>query len=128
VASGEGRLRLPVLLGAGASMYVGWNLGTAIGVSAGAVVPDPRRIGVDLVVPLTFLAVLVLQVRTRTAGVVAMVAAGTALVLLQVVPSGVAVLGAGVVGSLVGGWRTRFGPPCPPILGGERLSASDDVR
>jgi predicted branched-subunit amino acid permease len=64
VASGQGRLRLPVLLGAGASMYLAWNAGTAIGASAGTVVPDPRRFGVDLVVPLTFLA----AVADRAAG------------------------------------------------------------
>ena len=62
VALGAGALRLPVLLGAGASMFVAWNVGTALGTVVGQAVPDPRRIGLDLVAPLTFLAVLVRRI------------------------------------------------------------------
>src|SRR5919206_2124891 len=42
VSLGVGPLRLPVLLGSGASMYSGWNLGTALGAGLGAVLPSPR--------------------------------------------------------------------------------------
>ena len=104
VAAGIGRLTLPSLIGAGASMYVSWNIGTAVGVTVGDAIPDPRGIGIDLVAPLAFLAVLVPLVRTRPAVVTVVVAAGTVLALTQVVPSGVAVLGAGLGGSLAGAW------------------------
>jgi predicted branched-subunit amino acid permease len=107
IAAACGPLRLPVLLGAGVSMYTAWNAGTALGSVLGAVVPDLRRLGVDFVVPLTFLAVLVPLVRTRTAALVALVAGATALLLARLVPGGVAVLGAGLVGSAAGAWRTR---------------------
>src|SRR5262245_37632361 len=46
VSAARGRLRLPVLLGAGASMYLAWNLGSAVGAAAGDVLPDPRRLGI----------------------------------------------------------------------------------
>jgi predicted branched-subunit amino acid permease len=109
IASGQGRLRLPVLLGAGVSMYLGFNAGTALGAVAGSAVPDLKRFGVDLVAPLTFLAVVVPMIRTRTVALVALVAGVTALLLAQVAPGGVAVLGAGVAGCGVGAWRTRTG-------------------
>ncbi|MGH2353631.1 MAG: AzlC family ABC transporter permease [Chloroflexota bacterium] len=107
VTAAGGRLRLPVLLGAGVSMFVAWNVGTALGAVAGHAVPDPRRLGIDLVVPLAFLAVLVPLVRTRTAAFVALVAGVTAFLLLRLAPGGVAVLGAGLAGSVAGSWRTR---------------------
>jgi len=131
VAAGQGRLRLPVLVGAGVSMYLAFNAGTLLGATVGSAIPDVRRLGVDLVAPLTFLAVLVPLVRTRTAAAVALVAGVTALVLGQVAPGGVAVLGAGVAGSGVGAWLTRFGPPGPPntqrVPGGEPASAPGDA-
>src|SRR5262249_57298588 len=76
VSAARGRLRLPVLLGAGASMYLAWNLGSAVGAAAGNVLPDPRRLGIDLVAPLSFLAVLVPLLRTRPALLAAATAAG----------------------------------------------------
>ena len=107
VAAARGPLRLPVLLGAGVSMFVGWNAGTALGAILGHAVPDPRRLGVDLVVPLTFLAVLVPLVRTRTATLTALVAGATALLLVRLAPGGVTVLGAGLAGSAAGAWRAQ---------------------
>jgi len=108
VAAGIGRLTLPSLVGAGASMYVSWNIGTALGVTVGDAIPDPRGIGIDLVAPLAFLAVLVPLVRTRPAVVTVVVAAAIVLALRQVVPSGVAVLGAGLGGSLAGAWAASW--------------------
>ena len=116
VALGVGRLRLPVLLGAGVSMYAAWNLGTAIGAAAGDVLPDPRRLGVDVVVPLTFLAVLVPLVRTRSAALAALVAGAATLLLMQLAPT-VAVLGAGLAGSAVGAWWAHRDRPSPAGAG-----------
>lgn len=102
-----GPLRLPTLLGAGVSMYVAWNIGTALGAALGAVIPDARALGIDLVAPLCFLAVLVPLLRTRAALVVAALAGITALLLTRIAPGGVAVLGAGLAGCLAGAWWTR---------------------
>ena len=107
VSLGVGPLRLAVLLGAGASMYTGWNVGTALGAGIGAVLPSPSAFGIDLVAPLSFLAVLVPLVRSRPALLVAVVAGAIALLLARVAPGGVAVLGAGLVGCAVGAWATR---------------------
>lgn len=106
IASAEGRIRLPVLLGAGVSMYVGWNLGTTIGIFAGEGIPDPRRWGIDLVAPLTFLAVLVPSLKTNPARLVAAVAGVSGVALSRFLPAGLAVLTAGFIGSSVGAWRS----------------------
>jgi predicted branched-subunit amino acid permease len=116
VSLGVGPLRLAVLLGAGASMYTGWNLGTALGAGVGAALPTPGAFGIDLVAPLAFLAVLVPLVGSRPALLVAVVAGVTALLLSRVVPAGVAVLVAGLVGCAVGAWATR-GAVTPPLRG-----------
>ncbi len=109
VSAAHGQLRLPFLLGAGASMFLGWNVGTALGIVAGQMLPDPRGSGIDFVVPLAFLAVLAPLLRTRAAVVVALVSAAAVLVLGTFLPGGVAVLGAGVAGSAAGAWWTRDG-------------------
>jgi predicted branched-subunit amino acid permease len=107
VAGARERLRLPVLLGAGASMFAAWNGGTALGVVAGGAVPDPQRLGIAFVVPLSFLAVLAPRLRSRTMVLVALAAGVTTLLLVRVAPGGVAVLGAGIVGSMAGAWVAR---------------------
>lgn len=107
VSLGVGPLRLGVLLGAGASMYSGWNLGTALGAILGAALPSPAAFGINLVAPLAFLAVLVPLIRTRPMLVVAVVAGATAYGLSQIAPGGVAVLGAGLAGCVMGAWLLR---------------------
>jgi predicted branched-subunit amino acid permease len=88
-------------------MYSGWNIGTALGALLGAALPSPTAFGIDLVAPLAFLAVLVPLVRTRPMMLVALAAGGTAYLVSQVAPSGLAVLGAGLAGCLLGGWLMR---------------------
>jgi branched chain amino acid efflux pump len=90
------------LFGAGSSMFVGWNAGTALGVLAGQAMPDARGLGLDVVVPLTFLAVLVPLVRSRPRLVVVAVAAACMLLLQRVLPVGVAVLVSAGLASLAG--------------------------
>lgn len=102
LAAASGKLRLPVLTGAGASMYLGWNIGTAFGIVAGNAIPDPERFGLDLVIPLAFLAVLAPQLRSRPAVLVAVVAAAVALAVSSFAPGGIAVLAAGVIGGASG--------------------------
>jgi predicted branched-subunit amino acid permease len=102
VAAAKGRLLLPVLLGAGVSMYLAWNTGTAIGHLAGSALPASARTGIDLVVPLTFLAVLVPLLRSRYLLIVALAAAGVTCALNRIVPAGIAVLIAGLIGVVIG--------------------------
>jgi predicted branched-subunit amino acid permease len=109
VAAARGRLTLPVLTGAGTSMYLGWNLGTLLGLALGAALPGTARTGIDLVIPLTFVAVLVPMLRTRVNLVIAVVAGATAIVAIHVVPAGIAVLLAGLVGLAIGARGDRRG-------------------
>ena len=108
IAVAGGRIRMPVLLGAGVSMFTAWNAGTLIGAAAGAILPDLSRFGVDFVAPLTFLAVLVPLLRSKPALLTLVVAAATTLVLTRVTTTGVAVLGAGLIGSVAGSWSAGY--------------------
>lgn len=96
-------VRAWVAIGAGASMYVIWNAATLIGVVAGAILPDPRQLGLDMVVPLTFLTLLAPRLRDRatwaTAAVSIIVVAALRWNGLATVDLPVAV----AVASLVGG-------------------------
>lgn len=107
LSAAAGRLQLPVLVGAGASMYLGWNTGTALGVLADTLIADPQRLGLSLVIPLAFLAVLAPQLRTRPKVLAAIVAAAVSLAAGAMLPIGVAVLAAGVAGSVAGAWALQ---------------------
>lgn len=112
IAAAREPLRHYVLVGAGASMYLGWNIGTALGLTVGNAFGDPRAIGLDFVVTLSFLAVLVPLIKARPELATVVVATLVAVAVLQFAPVGVAILAAGAVGSLVGavlGSRTRPG-------------------
>jgi len=115
VALNGGQLTLPRLVGAGISMFMAWNLGTAIGATTVHALPDLRRLGVDFVVPLTFLAVLLPLLRTRAAVLVALVAGVVTLLMGQLAPGGAVVLGAGLAGSAVGAWWSRRTHDAPAI-------------
>jgi predicted branched-subunit amino acid permease len=104
VAVAGGRLTLARLTGAGASMFLAWNTGTLLGAVTGAAIPDPRRLGIDFVAPLMFVAVLVPLLRGSATLVTALVAGAVALLLVRVAPSGTVVLGAGLAGSVAGAW------------------------
>ena len=104
VAAGAGRLRLPVIVGAGVSMYLAWNGGTALGLTVGERLLAIRGLGIDFVLPLIFLALLIPLLRSRPALGVAIIAGGGTLLLARFIPSGLAVLGAGLVASLCGAW------------------------
>ncbi len=102
VSAAAGPLNLPVLLGAGFCMYLGWNIGTALGLIVGTAIPDAERLGLSLVIPLSFLAVLVPLLRSRPALLAAAVAVVLALLLREALPIGIAVLVAGLGGSIAG--------------------------
>lgn len=55
----EGGRNTGVLLGAGLTLWVVWNLSTLTGFFLGALVPEPKRFGLDLVMPIFFGLMLV---------------------------------------------------------------------
>lgn len=110
IAAAEPASSFVFLLGAELSLFVTWNLSTLGGALLGGAVLDPEGLGVDLVFPLAFVALLVPLVRTRVELAVAVGAGAAAFVLAKVVPFGVAVLLSGVGGSMLGAALTRDRP------------------
>lgn len=95
------------LLGAELSLFVTWNSATLGGALLGAAIPDPSELGVDLVFPLAFLALLVPLVRTREELTVAVGSGILAYLLADALPGGLPILVTGLAGSLAGAWLTR---------------------
>jgi 4-azaleucine resistance transporter AzlC len=89
-ARGDGSFDRSYLFGHTGVQYVGWLLGTVLGV----VVPslDARALGLDAVFPAFFLALLVNEVRDSRRARVALLGAVLALALVPVAPPGVPVL------------------------------------
>jgi len=104
------------LLGAELSLFTTWNLSTLGGAIAGGAIPDPEKLGIDLIFPLAFLALLVPLVRARVDLIVALAAGGLAYVVSRELPGGLPILVAGVAGSLVGAALTHGRPADDPSL------------
>jgi 4-azaleucine resistance transporter AzlC len=101
----------PFLLGVELSLFVTWNLATLMGFLLGAAIPDPEQLGVDLIFPLAFLALLVPLLRTRAELAVAVASGAVAYMLARGLPGGLPILLTGIGGSLLGAFLTRGDPP-----------------
>lgn len=108
----------------GLSVFVLWNLATAVGAFAGDAVGDPRTFGLDAAVGAAFLALLWPRLKDRRNIVVGVLAAAVALSLVPVAAPGVPVLAAGGVALLVGVLARRPDPTEVPgaddVAGGHR--------
>jgi predicted branched-subunit amino acid permease len=91
-----GRPSAAFLWGASITLYVVLALGTLAGTLLGAWLPDPRALGLDVVFPLVFLALLLLTARDGRDWLVAGASAVVAVGLRQVTDGGTALLGATV--------------------------------
>lgn len=100
VAIALGRRSLPFLIGAEVMVFVGWNAATLVGALAAQAIPDPLSVGLDLIIPLMFVALITPQVRAKRDGLVAFAGGILGLVLLRVLPSGAAILIAALVASV----------------------------
>jgi 4-azaleucine resistance transporter AzlC len=98
------------LLGAELSLFATWNLATLGGALAGSAIADPAELGIDLIFPLAFLALLVPLVRARVDLAVALGSGVLAYVLAERLPGGLPILVTGVAGSLLGASLTRGRP------------------
>jgi 4-azaleucine resistance transporter AzlC len=99
---GDGRFDRHTLFGSSAAQYVTWLTGTVVGVIAGGALPDPEALGIDVVFPAFFLALLVGELRDREATTVAIAGAIVAVVLGLPAPAGIGILAASVVALVVG--------------------------
>ena len=97
-APGE-RSRLWYYLGSALSLWVTWQVATAVGAVAGAAVP--AGLSLEFAVPLTFLALLVPAIEDRHTGAVAAVS-GVVGVGAAVLPFDLGIVSAGAVGVAVG--------------------------
>jgi predicted branched-subunit amino acid permease len=82
----EGGRDVGVLLGAGLTMLIGRTIFTVPGHMAGALVNDPKRFGLDLVMPIFFAAMLVPLWRGRRAAVPWVVAGIVGLAVSKLLP------------------------------------------
>jgi predicted branched-subunit amino acid permease len=86
-------------LGAGLALWATWQISTAAGIFLGAVIPESW--GLDFTLALTFIALVVPNLRDR-AGVSAALAAGLVAVLALAMPYKLGLLTAALVGIVVG--------------------------
>ncbi len=91
---GRGGYDRGLLFGSSAIQYCTWVLGTVVGVLAGPVLGDPQRLGLDVIYPTFFLALLLGELKSGRAKGVAALGALIALALVPVAPPGVPVLAA----------------------------------
>lgn len=119
VAVGQGEDEPAARLGfwaTGLAVYVLWNLATLLGALGGAALGDPRTYGLDAAAAAAFLGLLAPRLRGREPLLVAVAAAGVAVVLVPRMPVGVPVLLAALV-AVMGGVRRA---PTARALSGER--------
>lgn len=93
-ARGDGEFDGNRLIGAGAILWLAWVGGTVVGVIGGDALGDPAALGLDAAFPALFLALLVPQLRSSTAVVVALLGGGIALALTPFTPPGVPIIAA----------------------------------
>lgn len=91
---GDGTFDPWYMAGASVPQYVGWVLGTIIGVLIGPSLGDPRTLGLDALFPAFFVALLFEEARGRRKLAASVGGAGIALGLTPLVPPGLPILAA----------------------------------
>ena len=98
---GGGRFDRELMIGATLPQYVAWVAGTVLGVVAGDAI-DPEALGLDVLFPAFFLALLIDELRNgRQHVAAAVIAAVVAVALIQFTPPGIPIVVA-CVGALLG--------------------------
>ncbi len=98
----EGGRDLGVLFGAGFVVWVNWVVATIPGYLLGSLVADPRRYGIDLVMPIFFATMIVPLWRGRRAAVPWIVAGLVALVTARLVEGYAFIIVGALTGAVVG--------------------------
>jgi 4-azaleucine resistance transporter AzlC len=97
----DGTFDRGLLFGATSVQYLAWVAGTVAGALGGGALAHPERYGLDAIYPAFFLALLLVELRSRRARGVAAAGALIALALVPVAPAGVPILAASAA-ALVG--------------------------
>jgi predicted branched-subunit amino acid permease len=98
---GSGRFDRGILIGAALPQFVGWVVGTVLGVLGGASLAHPERFGLDAIFPAFYLAIVVAEVRSSRAVAAALLGAAITLALMPIAPPGVPVIAASLA-ALIG--------------------------
>ena len=100
----------------GLSVFVGWNIGTLLGVLLGNAIGDPATYGLDAVFPAAYLALLVPLLDRRDGRSAAIAGGVIALALVPFTPAGVPIVAAtgGVLVALLGRGRDESLTPGLP--------------
>ena len=98
---GGGRFDRHFLFGATSVQYATWLSGTAAGALGGGALGDTQALGLDVIFPAFFLALLLPELRDARSRGVALAGALIALALVPIAPAGVPVLAASVA-ALIG--------------------------
>lgn len=93
-STGDGRFDPWYMVGATVPQYIGWVLGTIIGVLLGRAIGDPKALGLDALFPAFFVALLFEEVRGWRKVCAAGGGAGIALGLTPFLPAGLPILAA----------------------------------
>jgi 4-azaleucine resistance transporter AzlC len=102
---GDGTFDPWYLVGVSIPQYVGWVLGTVVGVLIGSHLGDPEALGLDALFPAFFIVLLYEEARGRRRLASAAGGAGIALVLTPLVPAGLPILAA--AGAAIAASRMR---------------------
>jgi predicted branched-subunit amino acid permease len=98
----EGGRDVGVLLGCGIILWLVWLLATLTGFFAGALVPEPRRFGLDLVMPIFFGVMLVPLWKGAKLALPWLVAGLVSLIVHAVVPGYVFIIAGALAGVAAG--------------------------
>ena len=110
----------------GLGVFTLWNIGTLVGAVGASWLSDPRALGLDAAAPAAFLALLAPRLRGRELWALALVAAVVAVLAVPLVPVGVPVLLAGLVGVIAGLIPRKGTTPAPdPAESAESIRSID---
>jgi len=88
-------------IGAIVATFIPWNLATLGGVLLGAQIPDPGRLGIDVIFPAAMIGLAVGLITGRRELVAAIVGAGVAVAVALVSSPSIGIVSGGIIGPLV---------------------------
>ena len=117
-------------MGAIVSTFIPWTLASVAGVFLGGQIPDPARLGIDIIFPAAMIGLSVGLLTGRREVVAAIVGAGVGVAVALVTSPAVGIIVGGLVGPAVGlAVPARPGETSPLAAPefGDVLLASDDA-
>ena len=89
-------------MGAIVATFIPWNLASLAGVLLGAQIPDPARLGIDVIFPAAMVGLAVGLITGRRELAAAIVGAGVAVGVALVTSPSIGIVSGGILGPLVG--------------------------